>query len=254
MEEEKPEVPPVNVEVLNMDTSSNGADAKSLEEENLKLKEQRLCKVSSRMMCLYECSLLYCTLLPSLVSLLFAFLFTQGPLLFLLRIRPCLSWHRYKIMSTTITRSLSDLHGRRSFHRFTSLRPFGVLREMRTSSEKLSHLQEWYQRHRANVHGLICTHRFLSNPCDILQIINHQTSTPVRVPKALILFDFLDKSSGVILFQFICWMCVEGTSGIHKGEKRQLDLRHLHVHKLLWLAFMRRERFTFKIISVQTLL
>jgi len=45
MEEEKPEVPPVNVEVLNMDTSSNGADAKSLEEENLKLKEQRLCKI-----------------------------------------------------------------------------------------------------------------------------------------------------------------------------------------------------------------
>ena len=31
---------------MNMDTSSNGADAKSLEEENLKLKEQRLCKVN----------------------------------------------------------------------------------------------------------------------------------------------------------------------------------------------------------------
>jgi len=30
---------------MNMDTSSNGADAKSLEEENLKLKEQRLCKI-----------------------------------------------------------------------------------------------------------------------------------------------------------------------------------------------------------------
>jgi len=46
MEEEKPCCsPPPDVALLNMDTSSNGADAKSLEEENLKLKEQRLCKI-----------------------------------------------------------------------------------------------------------------------------------------------------------------------------------------------------------------
>ena len=48
MEEEKPNSPaPADVAPLNMDTSSNGADAKSLEEENLKLKEQRLCKVTT---------------------------------------------------------------------------------------------------------------------------------------------------------------------------------------------------------------
>ncbi len=36
-----PEVP------MNFDSNSNGADAKSLEEENLKLKEQRICKVAT---------------------------------------------------------------------------------------------------------------------------------------------------------------------------------------------------------------
>ena len=51
---------------------------------------------------------------------------------------------------------------------------------MSTSSQKLSNLQKRYQRHRANVQGLICTHRFLSNPCDIPQIINHQTSNANR--------------------------------------------------------------------------
>ena len=46
MEEEKPNnSAPPDVAPLNADTSSNGADAKLLEEENLKLKEQRLCKV-----------------------------------------------------------------------------------------------------------------------------------------------------------------------------------------------------------------
>ena len=45
MKEETPEVPPTNDAVLNMDTNSNGTDAKLLEEENLKLKEQRLCKI-----------------------------------------------------------------------------------------------------------------------------------------------------------------------------------------------------------------
>merc|ERR1711942_629356 len=47
-EEEKkpaPEVPAPLDMALNMDTSSNGADHKSLEEENIKLKEQRLCKI-----------------------------------------------------------------------------------------------------------------------------------------------------------------------------------------------------------------
>ena len=35
---------------MNMDTFSDGVDTKFLEEENLKLKEQRLCKVNIRKM------------------------------------------------------------------------------------------------------------------------------------------------------------------------------------------------------------
>ena len=46
MEEEKPNNSgPGDVAPLNTDISSNAADAKLLEEENFKLKEQRICKV-----------------------------------------------------------------------------------------------------------------------------------------------------------------------------------------------------------------
>ena len=43
MKEDMPALP--SPMPMNMDTNSNEADAKSLKEENLKLKEQRMCKV-----------------------------------------------------------------------------------------------------------------------------------------------------------------------------------------------------------------